>query len=70
MGGLKELADAIKVTPQAVHGWLKMTRPVPAERCPLIEAATGRQVVCEELNGDIQWAIVRAPAAAEPQQAA
>ena len=36
-----------------------MSRPIPAERCPEIEKATGGAVRCEELRPDVDWAYLR-----------
>lgn len=63
VGGSTKMANALteardkKVTVQAVTNWL--TRGTPPEYCPLIEKLTAAQVRCEELNGDVDWSIVR-----------
>ena len=59
------MARALGVTPPTVHQWQTGRRPVPAERCPDIERATGGAVRCEDLRPDVDWGVVRqsAPAA-------
>jgi DNA-binding transcriptional regulator YdaS (Cro superfamily) len=49
------------VRPVSVHQWARGIRPIPAERCPDIERATGGAVTCEELRPDLaeQWAYLR-----------
>lgn len=58
LGGAAELAHAAGVSIQAAYQWINGKRPVPAERAPLIERATG--VPCEELCPAVPWDIVRA----------
>lgn len=41
VGGQKPLADAIGVHPSLISQWRSGHRPVSAERCRAIEAATG-----------------------------
>jgi DNA-binding transcriptional regulator YdaS (Cro superfamily) len=57
IGGPAALARACDVTVQAAYQWIAGTRPVPAERAPLIEQATG--VPCEEICPNVPWDIVR-----------
>ena len=58
-----ELARAIGVPAALISQWKGRVRPVPAERCPAIEKATGGAVRCEELRPDIEWSVLRsAPA--------
>ena len=61
VGGQAALARALDVKPPTVNQWVSGQRPVPTERCPEIEAATG--VRCEELRPDVNWAVLRGPAA-------
>lgn len=60
VGGKAALARAIGVTPPAVHQWIRGMRPIPAERCPLIERATDGLVRCEDLRPDVDWSVLRA----------
>lgn len=59
VGGQAALARLLDVKPPTVNQWIKSGRPVPAERCPQIERATGRRVTCEELRPDVDWAYLR-----------
>lgn len=58
-GAAARLAEQIGVTPVLVSQWRTGTRPVPAERCPNIEKATGGAVRCEELRPDVDWGYLR-----------
>jgi DNA-binding transcriptional regulator YdaS (Cro superfamily) len=64
-GGITKLASALELSGHAVvHQW-RLTR-VPAEYCPRIERLTreaGEAVTCEELRPDIEWGVLREPAA-------
>ena len=51
-GGITNLARAVEVTPQAVHGWLAKNR-VPSTRVLAVEAATEKEVTREELRPDL-----------------
>ncbi|MDD3355270.1 helix-turn-helix domain-containing protein [Zoogloea sp.] len=68
IGSLSALARSIGVKPPTVHQWQTGRRPIPAERCPDIERATGGAVRCEDLRPDVDWATVRANLAA-PEKA-
>jgi DNA-binding transcriptional regulator YdaS (Cro superfamily) len=58
-GGITALTRALGLKSHAVvHSW-RLNR-VPAEHCPLIEAATG--VRCEELRPDVRWDVLRGSA--------
>lgn len=57
LGGTAALARAIGVEPNVVSNWRK--RGVPVEVCPLIERATDRKVLCEELNNAVDWQYIR-----------
>jgi DNA-binding transcriptional regulator YdaS (Cro superfamily) len=71
LGGQASLARAMGVQPPTVNQWAKGDRPIPAERCPQIEALTAGGVRCEELRPDVNWAVLRKPARkAKPTQAA
>ena len=58
VGGPAELARVCGVSVQAAYQWINGHRPVPAERAPLIEQASG--IRCEELCPAVPWQIVRA----------
>ena len=60
VGSASALAKTLKVTKGAVHQW-RTAGKVPAPRCPEIEKLTHRTVLCEELNGEIDWAYIRIP---------
>ena len=60
VGSKAALAKAIGVQRQELHQWLTQDRPVPAHRCPLIEEASNRAALCEELRPDIKWSVLRA----------
>lgn len=55
----RRLADEIGVPAPLISQWRRGVRPVPAERCPAIERATGGAVTCEELRPDVDWAYLR-----------
>lgn len=62
-------AELIKVPPPLLSQWRNGVRPIPAERCPAIERATNREVRCEDLRPDVDWAYLReavAPEASTP----
>ena len=63
-GGITALARMIGVTPPTIHQWISGIRPIPAERCPQIERATGGAVRCEDLRPDVDWAVLRGREAA------
>lgn len=54
------LARALGVTPGAVNQWVSGETKLTAERCMQIEEATLRQVRCEDLRPDLNWAYIRA----------
>ena len=54
-----QLAQALGVSAVVVSLWKTSARPVPAERCPDIEAATNGAVTCEELRPDVNWSVLR-----------
>lgn len=57
-GRVAVLAKGLRLPPSFVSRW-KAGSPVPAERCPAIEAATGGAVTCEELRPDVAWHVLR-----------
>lgn len=62
VGNIATLARHLHVTPPTVHQWISGVRPIPAERCPQIERATGGAVRCEDLRPDVDWAVLRSSA--------
>ena len=56
-GSISKLARILQVTPQAVCFWRDAKREIPADKCPLIERATG--VSCEALRPDVMWSVLR-----------
>lgn len=58
-GASVRLARAIGVAPAVVSQWICGIRPIPAERCPAIEAATDGAVTCEDLRPDVPWHLIR-----------
>jgi DNA-binding transcriptional regulator YdaS (Cro superfamily) len=58
-GGQAALARILSVSPPTVNQWITGNRPIPLERCIEIEKATERQVRCEELRPDLDWAYLR-----------
>lgn len=61
VGSQKALAAILGVTPQSVSQWVNGSRPLPSEHCPVIEEATGKLVVCEELFPNFRWDVLRKP---------
>jgi len=59
IGGVRAMADSLGVTPSAVGQWINGKRPIPAERCPSIERATGGKVRAEQLRPDVDWGALR-----------
>jgi DNA-binding transcriptional regulator YdaS (Cro superfamily) len=66
-GRASRLAEALGLSnpsnPVLVYQWANGVRPVPAARCPAIERATAGAVTCEELNAEVDWAVLRQSAA-------
>ena len=58
-GGEAQLAHALGISRQAVHGWVHGDRRIPAERCPQIERLTAGLVRAEELRPDVEWDVLR-----------
>jgi len=67
VGGLSALARLLGVAPPTVSQWASGVRPIPAERCPEIERATGGVVICEELRPDVDWQVIRANPRPKPK---
>lgn len=73
-GSQAELARRIGEKPQTVSAWFSRAAKrgvlrVPAEHCPSIEEATGGRVVCEHLNPDVKWHVVRGTGSAAANDA-
>ena len=58
-GVAANLARALGVSPVMISQWISGVKAVPAERCPVIERATGGAVRCEELRPDVEWNVLR-----------
>jgi len=61
-GAQSKLAARIEAQPQLVWQWANGVKPVPAERCTLVEQATEGACSCEELRPDLRWHRVADPA--------
>jgi DNA-binding transcriptional regulator YdaS (Cro superfamily) len=59
VGSMQALAEHVGVTKGAVSQWKTDGRRIPAEHCPTIERLTNREVTCEELRPDVDWAFLR-----------
>lgn len=59
------LGEVLGITQGAVAQWLLPGRKIPAEHCPTIEVWSGREVMCEEMRPDIDWAVIRNTASPE-----
>lgn len=53
-GRAAAIAAAMRVPAVLLSQW-KADRPVPAERCPDLERATGGAVTAEEARPDVRW---------------
>lgn len=42
-----------------IHYWLTQAAVVPAEHCPSIERIVNHEVLCEDLNPRVDWAVLR-----------
>jgi len=61
VGSQGELAKLVGVSKAAMSQAVRdEKRQIPAHWCPAIEKATARQVCCEQLRPDVDWAYVRA----------
>lgn len=65
LGGVTATSRLLRVTPQAVHFWLKGARKITPERCIAIERESGGRVTVEDLRPDVDWAVIRAKPAGE-----
>jgi len=68
VGSASALAKLLEISSAAVGQWKSGERPIPAERCPLIERATNGAVRCEDLRPDVAWDVLRAQAGQEEKQ--
>lgn len=59
-GSASALAKAIDAHSSDMSDWANGFRPIPAERCVAIEAATNGLVRCEDLRPDVAWSVLRA----------
>ena len=59
VGGQAVLARLLGVKAPTVNQWVHAARPIPAERCPVIERLTAGAVTCEDLRPDVDWAYLR-----------
>ncbi|WP_293005853.1 helix-turn-helix domain-containing protein [Nitrosomonas sp.] len=59
VGGKSALARLLGVKPPTVSEWLSEGRPVPPKRCVEIEKLVKAQVICEDLNNEIDWSYLR-----------
>lgn len=51
------LAARLEISPVLISQWKTGIRPVPVERCPAIEQATGGQVTRKDLRPD-DWHLI------------
>ena len=58
-----DLARDLGIPSVLISQWSRGVRRVPAERCIQIEGATAGAVRCEDLRPDIDWSVLRCPAA-------
>ena len=63
-GAAANLARALDVNPVLISQWATDTRPVPEDRAPALEFATGFRVKVERMCPGTRW--VRVPDAAWP----
>lgn len=54
-GGIKELAELLKVPYSTVWSWLRPSKQVPAEWCIPIEKALRREITRYDLRPDIYY---------------
>lgn len=64
-GAQARLAKELSIPAPLLSQWKTGERRVPAERCPLIERATGGRVRCEDLRPDVAWDVLRMQAGIE-----
>lgn len=60
------IAVSVGVHPVMVTQWCSGTKPVPSDRCPDIERATGGRVAVEQMRPDVAWVRVPDPAWPHP----
>lgn len=66
VGGQAEMSRKLCVSSPTVNQWVMGVRPIPAERCPAIEKATGGVVTCEDLRPDVDWNYLRSTSLPQP----
>lgn len=59
VGSQSAMAVQLGLKKQNIYQWTLPGRKVPAEYCPVIERLTDRQVRCEDLRPDMDWAFIR-----------
>lgn len=59
VGSMRQLGEHLGVTKGAVSHWKNTGSPVPAEHCPEIEKLTEGEVLCEQLNPNVDWTYLR-----------
>jgi DNA-binding transcriptional regulator YdaS (Cro superfamily) len=70
-GRQSRLSSALGIAAPLLSQWATGARPVPAERCPVIERATEGQVRCEDMRPDVPWDVLRMQSIeAEPERKA
>jgi DNA-binding transcriptional regulator YdaS (Cro superfamily) len=67
VGSQVKMASILEVSSSMVSQMVKGTRPIPADKCPLIERATEGRVRCEDLRPDVDWQYIRGTAMPIPQ---
>lgn len=61
VGSQAKLARALGngLTQSNIYHWLKKAKVIPAQYCPDIEHLVNRAVMCEELNPNVNWRVIR-----------
>lgn len=59
IGSMRLLGERLGVTKGAVSHWKNSGTSVPAEHCPEIEKLTDGEVLCEQLNPNVDWTYLR-----------
>lgn len=68
IGSQQKVAGLCDVSQPTVAGWVRRSF-VPADYCIRLEQGTDRQVTCEDLRPDVDWAYLRTTVAQMPQSA-
>lgn len=69
-GSMSRMARALGLSSYTVIQQWKVSGRVPAEHCPKLERLLNGSVLCEELNGRVDWAYLRGTAAPDSPPAA